>query len=138
MKRRLLLLSAFGLFIGMIIIIQISRIFAWNSALSPLVTFNPLYLIIINLAILLFGIALVALPSKITLRWCRIGSAINDELNKKASRIMGFEVEEWNAQMVILRKFTGPVFGKWMLRIIGLVICGMSAYYIFEIIIHMR
>lgn len=51
---------------------------------------------------------------------------------------MGFRVEEWNAQMVIIRKFTGPLFGKWMLRIIGLLISVVSTYDIFEIIIHMR
>ena len=136
--RRFSLLLAFGLLIGIILIIQVSRIFTWDSTLFPLVTFNPLHLIIINLLIFLFGIALVMLPSQITLRWYQIGSAVNDDLNKRASRIMGFKVEEWNAQMVIMRKFTGPVSSKWMLRTIGLVISGISAYYIYEIIIHIR
>jgi hypothetical protein len=138
MKRRFLLLLALSLGIGIILMIQISRIFAYNSTLSVLLTFDPFHLVIINLAIFLFAIVITALPSRITLRWYHIGSAVNDELNKKASRVMGFKVEEWNAQMVIMRKFTGPVFSKWMLRIIGLVISGVSAFDIFEIIIHMK
>ena len=136
MKHKFSFLLTFAFFIGMIFIILISRVFTHNSTLSPVVTFNPLHLIIINLAIFLFGIVLIMFASKIGIWWYQTYYNAIDELNRRASVTWGFKVEEVFAQEAIIRKFTGPNTVIWMLRIIGLVISGISAYNIFDIIIH--
>ena len=134
MKRNLFMLIGLILFIALILIILISRIFTYDSTLSVLISFNPLHLIIINAVIFLSGITLIIFSSKIGIWWYQTYYSAIDGLNTKASSKLGFEVENVFAQESVIRKFARPYLVVWMLRIFGLVFSSLSAYYLYGIL----
>ena len=134
MKRNLLMLTGLIMFIAIILIIRISRIFTYDSTLSVLISFNPIHLIVINAGIFLSGIALIVFSSKMGIWWYQTYYSAINGLNRKASSKLGFEVEDVFAQESVIRKFARPYLVVWMLRTFGLVFSSVSAYYLYGIL----
>ena len=124
--------------LSIILIMLISREFTYSSTLLVIISFNPFLLVVANILILLVGIVLIVLASKIGIWWYRIYYDTIDEVNRKASSKLGFEVEEVFAQEAVIRKFVKPNFMVWILRIFGFIFCGISGFDILGLIIHMR